>query len=64
MADLDLTSATDAEDLAVFAADTLELTFQDLYLLLDVAGAGLVGAGLAWATQRAARAWLAPRRLK
>ena len=44
--DLDLSVGTDNEDLAVFAADICEFGFQDVSLLSDLGGLGLLGAGV------------------
>ena len=49
-ADIDLTASTDGEDLFVFASDVLEFTQQDVYLLWDACGEGLLVAGLAAVT--------------
>ena len=66
-ADLDATSSTDFEDLAVFAADVFEFLQQEHAMLVAVYGEarGVVFAGAAlWALARTYRAVVAARRLK
>lgn len=66
-ADLDATSSTDFEDLAVFAADVFEFLQQEHALLVAVYGearVAVVGGVALWALARTYRAVIAARRLK
>jgi len=66
-ADLDATSSTDFEDLAVFAADVFEFLQQEHATLVAVYGearAAVFGGAALWALARAYRAVVAARRLK
>ena len=66
-ADLDATSSTDFEDLAVFAADVFEFLQQEQALLVAVYGearVAVVGGAALWALAHTYRAVVAARRLK
>jgi hypothetical protein len=59
VSDVDITTATDGEDLVVFMADIAEFISQDVTLLVDACGEGLLGvagvAGLVWGVAKLRR---------
>lgn len=66
-ADIDALSATDFEDLVVFAADVFEFVQQEYALLVAAYGesrSALLGMAALWTIARVSRAALSSRRLK